>query len=270
MINKASKLSIRQQCELLNVSRSSSYYTPVGEKEENLKIMRLIDERHLEKPTHGVLRMQDFLLGLGYKIDEKRVRRLMRKMRITVQYPGRNLSKLGLAQYIYPYLLRNLDVNRTNQAWAIDITYIPMEKGFMYLTAILDVYSRFVVGWDISNTMTSDWVLSVLDQAIAKHSKPEIINSDQGSQFTCQDWVEYLKNNNIEISMDGKGRARDNVYIERLWRRVKYDYIYLHPAENGQVLFKKLKHWFYEYNYKETHQGIDRKIPVSLYLQQAG
>ncbi|MCF8308221.1 MAG: IS3 family transposase [Bacteroidales bacterium] len=268
MINQESKLSIRRQCELLDVSRSSYYYQPAGENQENLALMRLIDERHLRKPTHGVLRMQDFLLGQSYNVDEKRVRRLMRKMGITPIYPKRNLSKLGLAQYIYPYLLRNLDIDRPNQVWEIDITYIPMKKGFMYLTAIIDVYSRFVVGWDISNTMTSEWVMSVLDKATRIYGKPEIINSDQGSQFTCQDWVGYLKRNNIRISMDGKGRATDNAYIERLWRRAKDDYIYLHPAEDGQALYKGLKYWFYEYNYLETHQGIGRKIPVSLYLQQ--
>lgn len=231
--------------------------------------MEKIDRRHIQKPTHGVLRMTDYLRGVGYLVDEKRVRRLMRKMAITPHYPKRNLSKRGLAKYIYPYLLRNLNIVRPNQVWEIDITYIPMAKGFMYLVAIIDVYSRFVVSWAISNSMTSDWVISVLEEAIATHGAPEIINSDQGSQFTCEDWVRTLKSHTIRISMDGKGRAIDNIYIERLWRSVKYDHIYLHPADDGLELYKGLKQWFYEYNYEETHQGIGRKIPATLYLQQA-
>lgn len=263
-------LSIRRQCDLLGIHRSGLYYKPKGEKEENLEVMKKIDTRHIQKPTHGVLRMTDHLRGLGYTISENRTRRLMRKMAITAQYPKRNLSKLGLAKYIYPYLLRHMNITHPNQVWEIDITYVPMKKGFMYLTAIIDVYSRFVVGWSLSNSMTSDWVVSVLEEAIANYGTPEIVNSDQGSQFTCDDWINTLKKHDIKISMDGKGRALDNIYIERLWRSVKYDHIFLHPADDGLELYKGLKIWFYEYNFEETHQGIERKIPVSLYLQQAG
>jgi putative transposase len=252
----------------LDINRSNLYYKPKQEKEENLEIMQKIDKRHIQKPTHGVLRMTDYIRSIGFTIGEKRIRRLMRKMAITPHYPKRNLSKLGLAKYIHPYLLRNLNIVRPNQVWEIDITYISMAKGFMYLTAIIDVYSRFVVGWAISNSMTSDWVISVLKEAIAIHGTPEIVNSDQGSQFTCADWVSTLKNHTIQISMDGKGRAIDNVYIERLWRSVKYDYVYLNPADDGLALYKGLKQWFYEYNYEETHQGIGRKLPASLYLQE--
>ena len=262
-------LSTRRQCALLEVHRSGLYYKPKEEKEENLEVMKKIDKRHIQKPTHGVLRMTDHLRSLGYTISEKRIRRLMRKMAITAQYPKRNLSKLGLAKYIYPYLLRNMNITRSNQVWEIDITYVPMQKGFMYLTAIIDVYSRFVVGWSLSNNMNSDWVVSVLEEAIANYGKPEIVNSDQGSQFTCDDWINTLKKHDIKISMDGKGRALDNIYIERLWRSVKYDHIFLHPADDGLELYKGLKQWFYEYNFEETHQGIERKIPVTLYLQQA-
>lgn len=268
LVDETKKLSIRRQCKALNIHRSGLYYAPKPEKEENLAVMKIIDRRHINKPTHGVLRMTDHLRAIGYKINEKRVRRLMRQMAITAQYPKRNLSKLGLEKYIHPYLLRNLDIVRPNQVWEIDITYVPMAKGFMYLTAIIDVYSRFVVGWSISNSMTSNWVISVLEEAITTYGRPEIVNSDQGSQFTCEDWVSTLKNHHIRISMDGKGRAIDNIYIERLWRRVKYDHIYLYPTDDGLELYKGLKQWFYEYNYKETHQGIDRKTPVSLYLQQ--
>lgn len=268
MVNKDLNISIRCQCEILDISRSSFYYHGKPESEENLAIMRIIDERHLQKPTHGVLRMEDYLRSRNYHINEKRVRRLMRKMGIETIYPKRNLSKLGHAKWVYPYLLRNMDINCPNQVWAIDITYIPMQKGFMYLVAIIDLYSRFVVGWSISNTMTSDWVLAVVEEAISKHGKPQILNSDQGSQFTCKDWVSYLKKEQIQISMDGKGRATDNAFIERLWRRVKYDYVYLNPADNGIELYDGLKQYFHEYNFMETHQGIERKVPVELYLKK--
>jgi putative transposase len=172
---------------------------------------------------------------------------------------------LGNAQYIYPYLLKGLVVTRPNQVWAIDITYIAMKHGFMYLTDIIDHYSRFVVAWDISNSLDTESVLSVLKQAIKKHGQPEIINSDQGSQFTCPLWVEYLKANNIKISMDSKGRALDNIFIERLWRTVKQDYVYLNPTEDGKELYNGLKGFFEYYHYQKTHQGIGRVRPVELY-----
>jgi putative transposase len=265
VIKKEKQLSIRRQCELLEINRSTVYYEPKGESKENLKIMRLLDERHLAHPTHGVLQMQDFLFALGMLVNVKRIRRLMRKMRIMAQYPKRNLSKLGQARYVRPYLLRGLEIQRINQVWAIDITYIPMSSGFMYLTAIIDVRSRFVVGWGLHNTLEAENCLEVLKTAIGRYGKPEIINSDQGSQFTCPLWIEYLEKHQIQISMDGKGRAIDNIFIERLWRTVKQDYVYLHPADNGLVLYQGLK-WFFDfYNYEKTHQGIDRKRPAEIY-----
>jgi putative transposase len=236
--------------------------------------MRLLDERYLNYPTEGVLQLQDYLRAEGYQINHKRIRRLLRKMGLLAIYPKRNLSKLGKAEYIYPYLLRNLPIDRSNQVWQVDITagrprYIPMAKGFMYpggepLVAIIDVYSRFVVGWDISNSMNADWVVETLRDAIIRQGKPEIMNSDQGSQFTCKKWVECLQKHLIQISMDGKGRAIDNVYIERLWRTVKYDYVYLSPPENGWQLQKGLAHFFQHYNYHKYHQGIDRQPPTHL------
>jgi putative transposase len=173
-------------------------------------------------------------------------------------YPKKNLSKLGLKKYIHPYLLKGLSIERPNQVWAVDLTYIPMNNGFLYLTAILDLYSRYVVGWGISNTLEADATLSVLKQAIKDQGKPEIINSDQGSQFTCEKWVEYLKEEDIRISMDGKGRVIDNIFIERLWRSVKYDYVYLHPASDGLELYQGLKEYFRYYNHELHHQGIGR------------
>lgn len=265
MIKPNNRLSIRRQCELASVNRSNIYYKPAEETEENLFIMRLMDKHYLNYPTHGVLQIQDFLYTKELKVNHKRVRRLLRKMGIMAIYPKKDLSRLGNAKYIYPYLLKGFVVNRPNQVWEIDITYIAMKHGFMYLTAIIDLYSRFVVAWDISNSLDAENALSVLKQAIKQHGEPEIINSDQGSQFTCSLWIEYLKEKQIKISMDSKGRALDNIFIERLWRTVKQDYVYLNPAEDGIELYKGLKGFFEYYNYQKTHQGIGRIRPVELY-----
>jgi len=200
-------LSIRKQCEILSVHRSGLYYKPQGEKRGNLEIMRIMDEHYLKHPTEGVMRMQDLLLSLGIVANHKRVRRLLRLMGMMAIYPKRNLSKLGLIKYIRPYLLKGLKIERSNQVWGIDITYIPMKNGFLYLTAIIDLYSRFIVGWGISNTLDTEASLSVMKQAIKEHGKPEIINSDQGSQFTCDDWIEHMATEGISVSMDGKGRV---------------------------------------------------------------
>jgi len=213
--------------------------------------------------------MQDFLRGQGYCVNHKRVRRLLRKMGVMAIYPKKNLSKLGDAKYIRPYLLRNLVIEKPNQVWAIDITYIPMEKGFMYLTAIIDLYSRYVVGWDISNSLEATHSLDVLKKAIKIHGAPEIVNSDQGSQFTSALWTDFLDNSEITVSMDGKGRALDNIFIERLWRTVKQDYVYLNPASNGWELHQGLNNFFLEYNTKKAHQGIGRRVPLSVYQQCA-
>jgi len=263
------KISIRHQCELMDLQRSNVYYEPIGENQGNLEVMRLMDGHYLDHPTHGVLQMQDFLFLYGFVVNHKRVRRLLRKMGMMAIYPKRNLSRLGNAKYIKPYLLKGMKVTRPNQVWAIDITYIPMARGFMYLTAIIDIYSRYVVGWDVFNSLDAENSLVVLQQAIDQHGKPEIINSDQGSQFTCALWTEYLESKNILISMDGKGRAIDNIFIERLWRTVKQDYVYLNPATNGSELYSGLKTFFLYYNTKKTHQGIGRVTPEKLYKQAA-
>lgn len=272
-VSKEATLSVRKQCKLLEINRSSVYYNPRGESVENLNIMRIMDAHYMEYPAEGVLRVQDHLLTLNLVVNVKRVRRLLRLMGIMALFPKRNLSKLGLAKYIKPYLLRNLKIDHPNHVWEIDITYIPMAKGFVYLTAIIDVYSRFVVAWDVYNTLEAENCLNVLKMAIAKYGKPEIINSDQGSQFTCPLWVDYLESeenpeNKIQISMDGRGRAKDNIYIERFWRTVKYDYVYLRPAENGTELYAGLKAFIERYNHKR-HQGLGRKIPANLYKRIA-
>ncbi|MBA7562002.1 IS3 family transposase ISAli5 [subsurface metagenome] len=262
-------LSTRRQCDILSVHRSGLYYKPQGEKQENLEIMRIMDEHYLKHPTAGVIRMQDLLFSLSIVANHKRVRRLLRLMGLMAIYPKRNLSKLGLSKYIRPYLLKGLKIERPNQVWAIDITYIPMKKGFLYLTAIIDLYSRYIVGWGISNTLDAEASLSVMKQAIKEHGKPEIINSDQGSQFTCENWIELMTTEGILISMDGKGRAIDNIFIERFWRSLKYDYVYLNPANNGLELYQGLKEYFNYYNNELHHQGIGRRIPVELYKPAA-
>ena len=269
LLDNQHEISIRKQCDLLSVHRSGLYYAPKGEKPENLEIMRIMDEHYLKHPTEGVIRVQDLLFALGFVVNHKRVRRLLRLMGLMAIYPKRNLSKLGLKKYIHPYLLKGLDINRPNMVWAIDVTYIPMKNGFLYLTAIIDVYSRYIVGWGVSNTLEAEASLLVLKQAIKDHGKPEIINSDQGSQFTCDLWVEYLKEQGIRISMDGKGRAIDNIFIERFWRTLKYDYVYLNPAADGLELYRGIKEYIHYYNNNLHHQGIDRRTPADLYKSAA-
>ena len=269
MVSREEDLSIRCQCELVGVTRGSFYYQPSGETGENLRLMRLMDEHYLEHPTEGVVRMRDFLMTLGIVANHKRVRRLLRLMGLMAIYPKRNLSRLGQAKYIKPYLLRGLKITRPNQVWAIDITYIPMPKGFLYLTAIIDIYSRYVVGWGISNSLDASCSLNVTKEAIERHGKPEIINSDQGSQFTCHEWIELLEKEEIKISMDGKGRAIDNIFIERFWRSVKYDYVYIKVPSDGLELYQGLKEYMDYYNNRLCHQGIDHQIPAKRYYQAA-
>ena len=267
-VSKPEKLSIRKQSELLSVCRSSLYYRPVGEKTDNLALMRRIDALFLDDPTLGVLGMQDALRDEQLFYNVKRIRRLMRKMCLNTIYPKRNLSKLGKAKYVVPYLLRNLEINRTNQVWAIDITYVPMKRGFLYLTAIIDVYSRFIVGWQISNSLDKENQTMVLKDAIAKYGKPEIINSDQGSQYTSAHWLTTLKELGIQASMDGKGRATDNAFIERFFGTIKRKHIYLYPAQDGQALHHSIERFIKKYN-NRRHQGIKRQKPSYLYLGMA-
>jgi len=265
---QSERLSIRRQCELLEVNRSTLYYSPRGESELNLKLMRLIDELMIEDPTLGVIGMTDELSEKGYQVNIKRVRRLMRLMGVQTIYPKKNLSKLGKAEYIRPYLLRHLDIERPNQVWAIDISYIPMRKGFMYLTAIIDVYSRYIVGWQVSNSMEKETQTTLLQAAIEKYGKPEIINSDQGSQYTSEHWVSFVETGKIKISMDGKGRATDNTFIERFFRTIKQKHIYLFPAENGLDLHHGVARFIQKYNNRK-HQGIERTKPIQRYLNVA-
>ena len=247
------KISVRRQCELLSVNRSRLYYKPAPEKPENLKMMEIMDKHLLNHPTEGVNSIVHLLRLKEFPIGPKRIRRLLRIMGRETIYRRKNLTKSGLRQYIRPYLLRGLDITKANQVWCTDITYIPMKQGFMYMSAIIDVYSRKIMGWGISNSMSSQWCKSVLETAILEHGKPEIVNTDQGSQYTSTDWIHFLEENSIKISMDGKGRALDNVWIERFWKSLKYNYIFLNPAEDGLELFEGVQDHVGYYQQKIHH-----------------
>ena len=266
MINPTDKkLSTVRQCSLLNISRSGFYYERHGVSNRNLEIMKVIDRIHTQYPFYGFRRIRNELRKYHILVGKKLVIRLMKMMAINVIYPKQNTSLPGIGNKIYPYLLRGLKVERSNQVWAMDITYIAMSCGFMYLAAIIDVHSRFVVHWDISNTMDACWCKDIVASAISLHGAPEIFNTDQGSQFTGILFTTYLLDNGIKVSMDGRGRATDNVYIERLWRSVKQENIYLNAYENGQELYAGLKEYFDYYNNKRCHQSLDYKTPVELY-----
>lgn len=261
------ELSISRQCELVGLSRSSFYYHPCPESAENLALMRIIDELHLEDPTKGARLLQQDLLEQGHLINLKRVRRLMQIMDLQAIYPRPNLSKKDKEHEKYPYLLRNMSIERINQVWASDITYIPMQKGFLYLVAIIDWYSRFILSWRLSNTLSEDFCFECLQEAFGKWGKPEIFNTDQGSQFTSKNWINALKDKQIRISMDGKGRALDNIIIERFWRTLKYRYIYLHTFEDGWQLEKGLQGFIQKYNYQNKHQTLGYLPPAQVYLE---
>jgi putative transposase len=230
--------------------------------------MRLMDEQYFKTPFYGVRKLTEWLYHEGYDVNHKRVKRLMNLMGWQTIYRQPNTSKPNKEHPVYPYLLKGLTINRANQVWAIDITYIPMRRGFMYLCAIIDLHTRYVVNWSISNTMTATWCRQVVEEAIAMHGQPEIINSDQGSQFTSLEYTELLtkRDKPILISMDGKGRCIDNIFIERLWRSVKYECVYLHAFEDGVQLYNGLQRYFHFYNNERIHQSLDYKTPASLYL----
>lgn len=271
MISKGhSKLSIVQQCVLLSIHRSGLYYKPRGESELNLELMRLMDEHYLHHPFKGARRMHVWLTkDKGFKVSRNRIDRLYYKvMGLRAIMPGRHTSRRCKDHKIYPYLLRNLSVTRPNQVWAVDITYIPMQKGFMYLVAIIDLYSRYVVNWSVSNSMDAEWCKEMLEEAIQMHGKPEIINTDQGSQFTSDIFAEFVLGQGIKLSMDGKGRAIDNAFIERLWRSVKYEKLYLNPPKDGLDLYLLLAEYFSYYNEERRHEGIADEIPRNLFFSK--
>jgi len=258
-------LSMVEQCSILSLSRSSLYYCPVPESNENLEIMKFLDKQYFETPFYGVLRLTALLNKEGYPVNVKRVRRLMKLVNWRTIYREPRTTICNKADYKYPYLLRNLKIERRNQVWAMDITYVPMRQGFMYLAAIIDLKTRFIVGWSVSNNMSAEWCSEILKTAIEKHGKPEIFNTDQGSQFTSEIFIEMLKFHKIEISMDGKGRALDNIFIERFWKSVKYENIYLYVYENGTDLYNGLNKYFSFYNNQRIHQSLDYETPIKVY-----
>jgi putative transposase len=259
------KLSIAEQCDVLNIHRSGLYYKPLPESKENLEIMSILDQQYFKTPFYGVLRLTAFLNNEGFRVNSKRVRRLMKLMNWRTIFREPRTTVCNKSDYKYPYLLRGLKVEKPNQVWSMDITYIPMRQGFMYLAAIIDLHSRYVINWSLSNSMTSEWCTEVVRDAIAKNGKPLIFNTDQGSQFTSEVFVNLLKNNEIQISMDGKGRALDNIFIERLWKSVKYENIYLNVYENGVDLYKGLTKYFRFYNYERIHQSLNYETPSKKY-----
>jgi len=265
------RLSIVAQCKALRVHRSGLYYKPVEETSENLLIMRLLDEQYFLTPFYGVRRITEWLREKGYNINKKRVKRLMDLMGWQTIYRQKLTTKRRKGDPVYPYLLKGIEINRKNQAWAIDITYLPMKRGFMYLCAIIDIHTRYVVNWSISNTQNSEWVREVVEEAFQEHGRPEIMNSDQGSQFTSDDYTSLLLDtkNPVAISMDSKGRAIDNIFVERLWKSVKYENVYLRAYEDGVKLYKGLKEYFRFYNHERFHQSLDYKKPASVYLPAA-
>jgi putative transposase len=272
MVNKDHpKLSLTKQCDLLNIHRSGTYYQIKGESKLNLKLMRLIDEHYLDHPEKGARRMWVWLTkDLGYKVSLNRIERLFyRVMCLNAIMPGPHTSKRNKDHKVYPYLLRDLKIERVNQVWAIDITYIPMNKGFMYLIAIIDLYSRYVVGWSVSNTMDAQWCKQCLENSIKINGKPEIINTDQGSQFTSTVFTKFVLNEaKVKLSMDGKGRATDNAFIERLWRSVKYEKLYLEPPTDGTDLWYKISEYMDYYNNERRHSSIGDQKPKELYIKQ--
>jgi putative transposase len=259
-------LSIARQCELMEIHRSGMYYAPVPENEENLLLMRLIDEQYYRTPFYGIRKVTAWLQSKGYNVNRKRVRRLMGIVGWQTIFREMRTSIAAQGHKIYPYLLKGLPILMANQVWAMDISYIPMKNGFMFLTAIIDQYSRYVVHWSISNTMTAEWCAQVLQEAIRMHGRPDIFNTDQGSQFTSDVFTNVLIENGIQISMDGKGRAIDNIFIERLWRSVKYEDIYLNCYEDGLALYKGMEAYFQFYNRERPHQSLDYDTPALRYL----
>lgn len=257
---------MRRQCELLGLARASLYYQPCGESAENLQLMRLLDEQYTRTPFYGVERMTEWLRSRDYVVNEKRVRRLLRKMGVEAIYPKPRLSQPGIGHKIYPYLLRDVKIERVDQVWSTDITYIRLWQGFVYLVAIMDWYSRYVLAWEVSVTLESSFCMSALERALI-HAQPEIFNSDHGSQFTGLAFTEKLLEREIRISMDGRGRVFDNIFIERLWRSVKWEEVYLKDYGSVGEAIQGLHDYFEFYNGERLHQSLDYRTPEAVYRQ---
>ena len=262
---------MRRQCELLGLNRSGIYVKRKGKGEEtceNLYLMELMDRQYTKHPSWGVKRMKFWLQRKGIRVNLKRVRRLLRLMGLEAIYPKPRLSRNNPEHKIYPYLLRNLDITRPNQVWCSDITYIRMNKGFLYLTVIMDWFSRRVLTWELSNTLDTSFCASALKEAFQRYGTPEIFNTDQGSQYTSKEFTDVLKDKGIDISMDGRGRALDNVFVERLWRTVKYEEVYLKEYRNPHDARTNLGEFFIHYNEERPHQGLAYMTPSEVYSGQ--
>lgn len=266
MIKGNQRISVTRQCQLLAVPRSSVYTRRRDVAKADLELMRQIDELYLKWPFYGSRRLGEELRQRGYGVNRKRVQRLMRQMGLRAVYPKPRTSQPGAGHKIYPYLLNGLTIDRPNQVWASDICYVPMAKGFMYLTVIMDWYSRRVLAWRVSNTLDVAPCIAALEEAVARYGVPEIFNTDQGAQYTSEAFTAVLRRHEVQISMDGKGRWVDNVFVERLWRSVKYEDIYLRAYETPAVLRTGLIHYFQFYNAQRRHQTLNRQTPDAVYF----
>ena len=268
MVDRASPaLGVSRQSVLLGVSRRSVYYTPQGESDFNLRLMRAMDEQYLRTPWYGSRQMVRVLRRMGYGVGRKRVRRGMRVMGLRSLAPGPNTSRRAPAHPVYPYLLRDLNVHRPGQVGCADVTYIPMARGFLYLVAVMDWYSRCVLTWQLSTTQDADFCLEALHDALDRQSAPEIFNTDQGSQFTSRDWTQALKAAGIQISMDGKGRWLDHVFIERLWRSLKQECVYLNAFDSMRDASAQISQWIAYYNRERPHSSLGGRTPFEAYMQ---
>lgn len=269
MVDRKDPVPVTRQCALLELPRSTFYHIPKPVTDEELELMALIDRCHLKYPFYGTRRIRDWLDDQGHTVNRKRIQRLMRTMGIAALYPKRNLSLANQAHKVYPYLLRNLLIDRPNQVWATDITFIPMARGFVYLVAVMDWHSRRVLSWRVSNTLDTSFCTEALEEAIERYGAPEIFNTDQGCQFTSDDFTGVLKEHGIKISMDGKGRWVDNVFVERLWRSVKYEEVYLKAYDDIRSARVSLGNYFEFYNSERRHQSLDRQTPDQVYYESA-
>jgi putative transposase len=258
------RISIVRQCELLGLNRSSIYYRGRPESIEDAELMRLIDARYTQTPFYGYRRMAVYLQNLGYLVNHKRVLRLMRKLGFEAIYPKPNLSKPGKEHLTFPYLLREVEINYSNQVWATDLTYIRLKGGFIYLLAIMDWHSRYVIEFEVSNSLESSVFVETLKRSLEK-GRPEIFNSDQGSQFTAIEWLKILEAHNVQISMDGRGRCFDNIFVERLWRTVKQEEVYLNEYADVWEAEESLRKYFYFYNYERPYQSLNYQTPFEIY-----
>lgn len=264
MVHSLSSMSVRTQCKLLGLNRTSYYYQPKGESPENLKYMRIIDEQYMRTCYFGYRKMTEWMVGQGYDVNYKRIQRLMRLMGLQGAVPGPHTSKPHPQHKIYPYLLRGMKFSCPNHVWSTDFTYIPMPTGYMYLAAVIDWHSRYVISWELSNTMDYIFCLNALENALTQ-GEPIIFNTDQGSQYTCPEFTKPLLKRQILISMDGRGRALDNVFIERLWRSVKYENIYLNDYQSVSELHRGVTDYFDHYNHERPHQALSGATPAEVH-----